>query len=403
MNRIGIYGIGGLHNFGCEAIVRGTVNIIRHISCEEPQITYYSYNYQYDKSVIKDLGIEIESIESKSSFFRRVISKLIDVFRIPYVPFCRTTFNKIIAKSDVVFSVGGDLYTIPKYLREKKKYRYQNRIVAFGEKAIEENRRMVVFGASIGPFGNYKRAVDYYRNHLMKTDLIVAREEKCIDYLNSINVSSNTCFFPDPAFFVSIESEELEKKYIGINLSPYSIVELYGNIDEAVICKMATLIERIYSENKIDILLIPHVVSNSIEDDDKRFLEKIYNHISEKCKTHVQISKANSFLAVKKELRNCRIVASARMHCAINATVEGVPTLFLSYSDKAEGMARYIYGSDKWVIPVENMESSLVQKLSELIDEEKQVSEFLVDRLKEIKNNLLTGDSIDRLKEVINS
>ena len=39
--RIALYGIGGLYNYGCEAIVRGTVSIIRQIA-SDVQIVYYS-------------------------------------------------------------------------------------------------------------------------------------------------------------------------------------------------------------------------------------------------------------------------------------------------------------------------------------------------------------------------
>ena len=55
--RIALYGIGGLYNYGCEAIVRGTVSIIRQIA-SDVQIVYYSKRADEDRIKIVDLGIE---------------------------------------------------------------------------------------------------------------------------------------------------------------------------------------------------------------------------------------------------------------------------------------------------------------------------------------------------------
>lgn len=47
------------------------------------------------------------------------------------------------------------------------------------------------------------------------------------------------------------------------------------------------------------------------------------------------------------------LVITARMHCGINAICTGIPTIFLSYSAKAKGMCKLIYGDDKNVVPLE--------------------------------------------------
>lgn len=55
----------------------------------------------------------------------------------------------IIAVSIVVMFVdlvGGDIYTIPTYLREKKKYPYYNRLVEFGNIALKQNKKMIIYG-----------------------------------------------------------------------------------------------------------------------------------------------------------------------------------------------------------------------------------------------------------------
>ena len=150
--RIAIYGIGGLYNYGCEAIIRGSVEFIRR-KYSNPEITYYSRSFLEDMSLAKELGINIVSIERKSNLIKKCISKLIDITELPIVPFFTEEFKLIVDNSDVVFSVGGDIYTIPKYLRERKHYRYVNYLVKFGEYALEHSVEVVIYGASIGPFG----------------------------------------------------------------------------------------------------------------------------------------------------------------------------------------------------------------------------------------------------------
>ena len=46
-----------------------------------------------------------------------------------------------------------------------------------------------------------------------------------------------------------------------------------------------------------------------------------------------------------------------------------VPTIFLAYSQKAYGMAEYIYGSNEWVIPLKNANSEvLIKKIEKIIN-----------------------------------
>ena len=84
--KIAIYGIGGLYNYGCEAIIRGSVEFIRR-NYNSPEITYYSRNYKEDLLLASELKIGIVSIERKSTFIRKCISILVDITELPITPF----------------------------------------------------------------------------------------------------------------------------------------------------------------------------------------------------------------------------------------------------------------------------------------------------------------------------
>ena len=81
--KIALYGIAGLYNFGCEAIVRGTVALIRQVE-PNADIYYYSPRANEDRDKIYDLDISVVQVTDKVTFFSRVINKLFRVFLIPY-------------------------------------------------------------------------------------------------------------------------------------------------------------------------------------------------------------------------------------------------------------------------------------------------------------------------------
>ena len=379
--RVGLYGIYGTYNFGCEAIVRGAVKFLRNIY-KNCKIVYFSYSYEFDRKALSDLDIKIVPVENKHTFTERAINKALRILKFEKQLFT-IPFKDIMDQIDVVFSIGGDIYTIPAYLRERERYPYYNHLVDFCDRAISHGKKVIVYGASVGPFGKYKKAVDYYVKNLRKYEKILCREQNSVDYLRSLGLNNMT-FFPDPAFTVRLEqTEEVEKNYIGVNLSPLSLNETNGSYGEKEVKSMASLMDRLIDETGEKLLFVPHVVSKNPNDNDYLFLKEVCNEMANKGKvTFADYS--GGFLGIKKQLRECKIVISARMHCAINAVCENVPTIFLSYSQKSIGMCKYVYGNDKWVIKLEDINKDLIGKTKEMLDDREKASRVLVARNKEI-------------------
>ena len=399
--RIALYGIGGLYNYGCEAIVRGTVSIIRQIA-SDVQIVYYSKRADEDRIKIVDLGIETIQLKMEYSIVSIFLNWIGRRINLPY-RFGESGFKQVVDNSDIIVSIGGDIYTIPKYVRSKRKYTYYRSLVQFGEYALRKNKKLIIFGASIGPFGEYKPAKNYFLNHLKKIDLIVAREKRCVDYLKDNSIEKNVCFMPDPAFFVEF-SEKMQDsyEYIGINLSPLSLLELYGEGYDKNVKRITSIIENIAAKSGLPILLIPHVISSiHFNDNDLIFMENIYCKLNLSTQKVTSICEPHGFLEAKRLLRKCRVVVAARMHCAINAVSEGTPTIFLTYSEKAKGMARYIYGDDRWQIPLEEIEDRLVNMVYKLLKDEAKERDFLHFRMAEIKETIVSDKCMERFKKML--
>lgn len=404
-NRIALYGIGGLYNYGCEAIVRGCVALLREFD-SEAIINYYT-PLREDSNVISDLKINTILIKNTQKLiFRRGINKIFRKINIPYA--MKFPINKkVIEDNDIIISIGGDMYTIAKYLRNRDKYVYKNSLVDFGNVALEKGKKIIIIGASIGPFGDYRKAVDYYSEHLKRCELILCREKNSISYLKSINVDRNVTLFPDPAFFVinsapkAVDSYK-DAKYIGLNLSPLSFYETYGGITTEVINILKTLIEEIIEKTETPIMLIPHVFNVKENDNDLLFLTTIKDSLSAHVKQRVKIVEPDGFIDVKQYLRKCKMVIAARMHCGVNAVCEGIPTIFLAYSSKAIGMAEFVYDSSDFVLKLEDIEQDILINLTQkMLCEKNSIHEYLVQRVMSIREEYKNEYAYQKLKEMV--
>ena len=386
MKVIGLYGIGGVYNFGCEAIVRGANKLIHQIY-QDVKVLYFSRNYEYDVKMLEDIDVEVIPIDYKRLFIDRVKNKICIFFGLDHRPLC-IDYKNMIDRIDEIWSIGGDIYTIPQVKREKNKYEYYNQVVDFCDRASNRGKEVILYGASVGPFGSYNKAVEYYKKNLVKYKRIFAREQETVKYLCSLNIN-NVMFFPDPAFQVEsciVNNETAKKEFIGLNFSPLSLNEIYGDHGIESQKRLSRLIEKIVDEFKEKILLVPHVISKSENDDDLRFLNQVFQNVDKNYKEWISIADySKGFIGLKPQLRRCKFVASARMHCCINAIKENVPAIFLSYSKKSIGMGRYIYNSDRWVLSLKDLDSSLIPLMREMNELEEQLSIYLDNRNNEIK------------------
>lgn len=340
MKNVLLIGIGGVYNYGCEAIVRGTVKILKSV---DPYIsvTYASYNYVDDVKRLQGCDVRIlrRSLRKRWSW-QNIIRKLLAYAGIKYhLPYDSTDW---VTAFDTVFSIGGDIYTLD------HDGSYNPTLPLFLEKCQSLGLKYVLWGASVGTFEQNPKAVEFFSKHLKKVDLIVARESVTADYLYSLGIVRNIVLAPDPAFSVECSSvedgENLKALTIGINLSPLSALYHYKSL-EVAINKQSAAICGLGRELNCKLMLLPHVFSTSLNDNDLYYLERIAERVRAAGQRVTVVDSDPGFVGLKNYLVKCNFVIAARMHCAINAITMDVPTVFLSYSEKAKGMAEYVYGT----------------------------------------------------------
>lgn len=178
MHKVLLYGINGVYNYGCEAIVRGTIELLKRTS-PDVEITLASQRPSDDKRRLADCPINIVPRQVKGRYSpQRVLRSLSLRFGIPFYP-CIDDLKQL-EGIDTVISIGGDIYTL------NHNGRMDTLLFRFGEEVQRRGIPYILWGASIGPFTKNPQVELRMRDHLQQVTRIYAREELTIDYLVSI-------------------------------------------------------------------------------------------------------------------------------------------------------------------------------------------------------------------------
>ncbi|MGI6490876.1 MAG: polysaccharide pyruvyl transferase family protein [Pelotomaculum sp.] len=394
----GLYGIEGLYNFGCEAIVRGIEKAI-HKENPKAKIVYFSRMPTYDKKVISDIDLIIMDVKRNNSILVKIINKILRLLNSSYrIP--NDEYQLITDNCDFIISVGGDIYTVPKVKLQKKRIIIYNKLVAFGEYALRKGKKIIIAGASIGPFGTSEKLCMYYFSHLKKVFRIAVREEVTFRYLRENGIIDNVLLVPDPAYMLARRTGTYNANgYIVFNVSPLSYKSIYGESAKGI-RNCADIITQLVELFGVQIKLVPHVISPTNQDDnDYLFLEQAYNFLSDDVKKYVELVPVNnlSFFGVKDCLVKASMVIAARMHCAINAMSEGIPTVLLSYSSKSLAMAEYVYEHSQYVISLERPLVDIIEVVKKVYYQKEKINRQLQARMDKIQVDI---DAMDLYKNL---
>ena len=338
MSRIVMYPHGGSGNHGCEAIVRTTTKLLSN-----QEVILFSENPEEDRFYLGNTSYGIEKpAKAASRFSLKYVKALIDSRRGNADSFDELYFDPIISSCDqktVLLSIGGDNYC----------YGDNEYIYLVNRCARQKGTKTVLWGCSIEP----GRMSDRMKNDLKEYDLIVARESSSFNVLKDIN--SNTVLCPDPAFLLEQDKGILPEglgcgTYVGINISP--MIQSHEKAAGITLKNYTNLVEYILENSDDNIVLIPHVVWS--HNDDRVPLEKLYNQYRNTGR--VFMIQDQNCMQLKNVISGCRLFIGARTHSTIAAYSTQVPTLVVGYSNKATGIARDLFGTEKnYVLPVQSL------------------------------------------------
>lgn len=374
----------GSGNHGCEAIIRGTMNVLDNAG--EFKYTLVSENPSQD--IEYGIGERVKVVKEKNEVKKnslKFLSAYYDLkFKKDYKKMNDLAFEEAmnsISNSGISLSIGGDNYC----------YNDHDKYIMLHNLSRKQGQKTVLWGCSVDEDRlNIPEIIEDFKNF----DLIVTRET--ITYENMIKKGlTNVKLYPDVAFTLQIDEnmEELPpENTVGINLSP--LIMNYETSEGNALRSYEKLVEYILESTDMNVALVPHVVWG--HNDDRAPLKKIYDKFKDT--NRVFMIDDYDCTKLKAYISKCRLFIGARTHATIAAYSTCVPTLVVGYSVKSKGIAKDIFGTyENYVIPVQDLtEDNLVENFNWLVNNEESIRKHLNKFMPEYRQK-----SLDAGKEIM--
>ena len=373
----------GSLNHGCEAIVRGSVNIISNAD-EDSNFVLSSYAPETD-SGIEDVEKRIFAVR-QLTFFEKIISALNIRIRRSEEYALKKMYSDVVAQAqdcDICVSIGGDTYC----------YGDNHGIQVLTKELKKSGKKIVLWGASIG---EEDLSEDKLRS-LEVFDAIFTRESLTYELLKNKNANKNIFLNPDPAFCMERDAVELIEGFtkdntLGLNVSP--LIEGYN---PEITNITSDFIRYILENTTLKILLIPHVVEKG--NNDYEYMTRFYEKFKNSGRVEILPSDLNA-KQYKGYIANTRFFIGARTHATIAAYSSGVPTAVLGYSVKSRGIAKDLFGEERFVLDSKTLIDSqpVVDVFNSLVENEQKVKEILMRKIPlYLRNAMRMGEEIVKL------
>lgn len=378
----------GSGNHGCEAIIRGSMNVLDNAG----EFKYMLVSEDPSQDIKYGIGESVKVVKEKNEVKKnslKFLSAYYDLkFKKDYKKMNDLAFEEAmssISNSGVSLSIGGDNYC----------YNDHDKYIMLHNLSRKQGQKTVLWGCSVDEDRlDIPEIIEDFKNF----DLIVTRET--ITYENMIKKGlTNVKLYPDVAFTLQIDEsmEELPpKNTVGINLSP--LIMNYETNEGNALRSYEKLVEYILDSTDMNVALVPHVVWG--HNDDRLPLKKIYDKF--KCTNRVFMIGDYDCTKLKAYISKCRFFIGARTHATIAAYSTYVPTLVVGYSVKSKGIAKDIFGTyENYVIPVQDLtEYNLIKSFRWLYENEKVIKERLETFMPEYrKKSLDAGQEIKLILE----
>jgi polysaccharide pyruvyl transferase WcaK-like protein len=296
-----------------------------------------------------------------------------------------------VRKCDAVLQIGGDNISLD--------YTPAGLIgnTAFSEMFMSQGIPNILWAASVGPFSKEPAIEHYMSGFLNRLKLVTIREAITADYLRGIGVVDNVRMVADPAFLMTPEAFDVEEilpkergnGVLGLNLSP--LVTKFGaahTSSEDVYSEIVDFVRAVSDRYGFSVLFIPHVdpLDGSLQKSDTAFMTPLFQRLADMGDRVNLAPRTLNAAQLKYLISQCRFFMGARTHSTIAGFSTGVPTASISYSIKARGLNKDVFGHERFVIPANNLTSMTLQAtIQTLVEEEASIRAHLLNRIPEIR------------------
>ena len=397
-----LVGNASYQNRGCEAIVRGTVDILSAAKGMS-DVTFTNAFYAHE---------DVARLQRQSEVDHRIDHLRIKAFPEKWswqwlqtklndrcglnLPGIHSPLDKPAATSAAALEIGGDNYTMD--------YGFPEHLLAMDRWLSRRGQRVVIWGASIGPFSENGEDERRMMQHLRSLPAIFVRESATFDYLVNQHGLSSVHLFPDPAFAMKPKQPSSERtcalvkrQPIAVNISP--LLAAYRGSKRTMPWKMPTrslevwsaeaaeIVARLQQETDSPILLLPHVWSKRASIDDFTFLQEVHRKCSESLGDRVLfVDESVNAMELKWLVSKCRALVAARTHATIAAFSTAVPTISIGYSRKALGINQDVFDTTEFCLKSNELSAaSLTAKVRDLLRQEGVIRKHLLERGEQLR------------------
>ncbi|MHC4109882.1 MAG: polysaccharide pyruvyl transferase family protein [Planctomycetota bacterium] len=393
-------GNGSYLNRGCEAIVRGTVRILRH-AFTDPKFVNANFDLtnppftpkESDSGVIHK-PVVLPKKWSPKWVFGQVLKRTKDDLA---NSFYFGAIKNAINESAAVLSVGGDNYSLD--------YGIPWLFINLDRYVLKHNKPLIIWGASVGHFDSEPDFAGIMHRHLKEeVSAIFVREEKSLEYLEKYGIRKNVYLMSDPAFSMEPESVQpeqigfdLPKEAIGLNLSPLMIRYIGDRKRETLVKITLELLFDLRKTTERPIVLVSHVTSP--HSNDHGLLGEIYKKLTSKNDIYLLPDNLNA-AQVKWVISKLACLIASRTHATIAAFSTCVPTVSLAYSAKAYGLNKMLFGHTFFVVKPEDFyPGRIMKKVTMVLDQKSQIKKTLESNMPGIQD--LALDAGIQLRKVL--
>lgn len=312
-------------------------------------------------------------------------------------------------EADVVIYLGGDdfseYYSIERLEKDLKHI-----------KELSKNKLVMLVGQTIGPFTEHR--IELSRQCLENTK-IYTRDDKCMDYLKSINYK-NVIKGRDLALIDLPRQKEVTNILNKYKLSdnnyvcvvPSGLINKYTSNRNKFIEEEANIVKNILENNRLKgkkVVLLPHVLRSS---DDRDIVKSIITKLnSMKIKTNEIVPIYDELVPSQARviLGGAMFTVTCRMHAAVSSFYMRKPAIALSYGVKYEGvigrglgMSNLIIESNDDLLWEKNEISNIVnQKIAYILDDYSNIVNKIDEKVIQA-NNILQDEIKDIMEEIKN-
>lgn len=385
-----LVGNGPYLNRGCEAIIRGTTCILDAAFGNQTAYVAASFGTQEQIRVQATREtcsrIRHEWLAPKSRVSMSYLKFHLNRFLGTSFSAGRSRLPARINDCIAALQIGGDNYSLD--------YGYPRAFLAIDDQLLKRGIPLVLWGASVGPFDSDPVFEREMIKHLSKFRLIAVRESQSFRYLRDLGLT-NICHVADPAFLMEPEPVlgfDLPKKFVGLNFSPLMAKWVtHGNVSAwAKIC--ATGLSSFLLACDLPVVLIPHVVNPTPENNDHAFLQMVATIVNQPERINVLDPGLNA-PQIKWVIGEAVAFGGARTHSTIAAMSLCVPTLSFAYSTKAWGINRDVFGHTKYCLNATDLklEHTLRNCLLDLIEHNNDIRRELGLSILELKKKAMNA------------